>query len=80
MAILDFQLRGENAMSPNDSTDIIDELQKLNGQAAGIITILMERQGIDESIQNTLWAVRDLVLRMDSLQAELHRNSRLPTH
>lgn len=59
------------AVDPN-STVIIDELQKLNGQAAGILTILIEDQHIDESMQNALSAVRDIVLRMDPLQAELH--------
>tara|TARA_R110002167_G_scaffold344363_1_gene553690 strand:+ start:29680 stop:29892 length:213 start_codon:yes stop_codon:yes gene_type:complete len=58
-------------VDPN-STVIIDELQKLNGQAAGILTILIEDQHIDESIQNALSAVRDIVLRMDPLQTELH--------
>lgn len=80
MAVLGFQVKGVNAMSANDSTFIIDELQKLNGQAAGILAILMENQEIDESIQNALWAVRDIVLKMDSLQFELHANTKLPTH
>ena len=59
------------AVDPN-STVIIDELQKLNGQAAGILTILIEDPQLDESVQNALSAVRDIVLRMDPLQAELH--------
>jgi hypothetical protein len=58
--------------NPN-STVIIDELQKLNGQAAGILTILIEAHHIDESIQSALSATRDIVLRMDPLQAELHK-------
>lgn len=59
-------------MPEQNSTVVIDELQKLSGQAAGILTILMENQDFDESIQNALWAVRDIVLQMDSLQTTLH--------
>ena len=61
-----------NSPNPN-STVIYDELQELNGQAAGIPTILIEDPHLDESMQNAISAVRDIVLRMDPLQAELHK-------
>lgn len=61
------------------STELIDELQKLSGQAAGILTVIIEDPSIDESIQQALGAVRDLVLRMDILQSKLHKDKSIHT-
>lgn len=55
-------------------TAIIDELQKLGDQVTGILTVVIEDQHIDKSIQGALSAARDLVRRMDALQTELHHS------
>lgn len=66
------QREGEHFITSPASTAIIDELQKLSDQAVGILTVVIETRDLEESIQRTLWAVKDIVLRMDTLQSELH--------